>query len=400
MFSLVNRNKIARHDFVVIDSQFPQKEPLGFRNTEINEYFKKINNFVSYSMFPMKPGGEAWFRHGYGCSFEKFQENKKGYVSIYKKNFNEILYLEDDKKYRIKLAYTFFLAETYVLLPFLNKNKIPFVFVLYPGGAFGINNKSSDEMLRKIFSSKYFRNVIVTQDITWHYLIDNNLCQKSKISYIYGGFVQFKKGELIQKKYYLKDKKTFDVCFVAAKYSKNGVDKGYDLFIKVVHRLSRSADNIVFHVIGGFDENDIDISRIKKRIKFYGYRTPDFLVDFYSKMDIFFSFNKPSVIYDGSFDGFPLGIDAAFCGVGLFVGDEKKMNREYIDGEDIVIVEDDEKKIEEKILFYYNHPDELYKLSFKGSRKTQRLFDTNFQIDKRIEVFKKFVKLRLIENKG
>lgn len=381
--------KVTEGDIVVIDSIFPQKSPFAFKNAEINEYFKKIPSFTSYTMYPMLPDGGAWFTHGYGVTYRQFKENKKGYLKHYAQNGKRIKYLFPNGRYKFKLAYTYFLAETYVLLPFLEKNNIPFIFVLYPGGGFGLNYDKSDRMLHRIFQSDVFRGVITTQDITKEYLINKNLCPKNKIHHIYGGFVQFKKDDLKRKVEYGKSKKTFDVCFVAAKYSEYGEDKGYDMFIKVAKKICKMTDDIMFHVVGGFDANDIDIVGFEHRIKFYGYKKPDFLVDFYSKMDVFLAPNQPYKLFKGNFDGFPLGIDAGYCGVALFVADELKMNRHYTDGKDIVIIQRRTKDIVSKIMHYYADTEKLYRLSKECQNKTQRLFDIDMQIKKRIDVFNK-----------
>ncbi len=394
---LSNRFARVRDEFVIIDSQFPQKSPMAFRNTEINEYLRRIRNSRSYTMYRMQPGEGAWFTHGYGMDALEFEENKDGYLKHYPQNKDRLRYLRPDKKYEFKLAYSFFLAETYVLLPFYERHHIPFIFVLYPGGSFGLNNSASDEMLGRIFQSEYFREVIVTQELTKRYLIDKSLCDEKKITYIYGGFVQFRRNNIRMKKIYKKDKGTFDICFVAAKYSEKGLDKGYDIFIETAKRLSRTADDIIFHVIGGFDEHEIDVTDIKSRIKFYGYRSPDFLKDFYSKMDIFLGPGRPFELYEGNFDGFPLGIDASYCGVALFVADELKMNRFYRDDKDIVIVPLDPEKIADKILYYYRNLDKLYALSEAGERTTRRLFDIDRQINERIKVFSKYVDLELVK---
>jgi glycosyltransferase involved in cell wall biosynthesis len=288
------------------------------------------------------------------------------------------------------------LAITYVLLPFYEKHRIPFTFVLYPGGGFGLNFDGSDKMLKKIFASPYFRGVIVTQAITRDYLTRKKLCPKDRIHYIYGGFVQFKKDELKPKRYFKKDKKTFDICFVAAKYSEKGVDKGYDLFIEAAKLLSKQTEDIMFHVIGDFDKSDIDISDIKDRVKFYGYRQPDFLAEFYAGMDIFLGPGRPFKLFEGNFDGFPLGIDAGYCGVGLFVSDELKINR-YYTAKDIVIVPLSAKTIADTIMRHYNNLDGLYDLSRRGQARTQELFDMDNQINERIKVFRKYVGLEMRE---
>lgn len=386
--------KTVKGDFVVIDSQFPQKEPFGFRNIEINEYFKKIDNFKSYAMYPMLPGPEAWFVHGYGLNEDDYNNNLAGYLECYPENKGRVCHLQENVNYKFKLAYSLFLAETYVLLPFFNKHKIPFVFILYPGGAFGLTNKKSDDMLRAIFSSKYFKRVITTQQITKDYLIQKEMCPVDSIDYIYGGFVQFVENQIQDKKLYLKDKQSFDVCFVAAKYSNKGVDKGYDLFIETAKEVCRQTDDVFFHVVGNFDENDIDISEIKDRITFYGFKNSDFLSGFYSKMDIFLSPNRPFKLFEGNFDGFPIGIDAGYCGSAMFVSDELDMNNEFENGKEIVIVPLDSMEISKKILYYRLHVDELYELSKNGQDKMKRLFDVNYQVTERIKVFRKLMQLK------
>lgn len=379
--------RAVKSDFVIIDSTFPQKKPFGFRNIEINEYLARIPSAEVYTMNPMEPWGDAWFPWSYGMKRDEFDENKSGYGQYYTENLNRVHYIDKDTKYRFKLAYSYFLAETYVLLPFYEKNKIPFVFMLYPGGTFGLNNKSSDNMIRRITSSPYFRGVITSQDITRHYLIDNELCDPDKISYIYGGFVQFDTDEVKPKKYYRTDKNTFDICFVAAKYSDKGVDKGYDLFIDTANELVKEIPDVRFHVVGNFDENDISVDNIRDKITFYGYQDKDFFLDFYAKMDILLSPNRPGKLYDGNFDGFPVGIDAGFCGTAMFVSDELDMNRYFTDNQDIVIIPLDAEKIAERILTYYNGLDELNKLSKKCQAMSQQLFSVNQQLKERMKIF-------------
>lgn len=389
--------KTVKGDFVVIDSLFPQKEPFAFRNAEINEYINKIVGFKSYTMYPMVPPIDAPFDHIYGMDEKTFEQNKQGYLRYYPENEHAIQYLTPKNRYKFRLVYSFFLAETYALLPFLEKNKNPFIFVLYPGGLFSLTSQESDGMLKKIFASRFFRGVIVTQQITRKHLLDNKLCREDQINYIYGGFVQFKKDELKPKKYYKKNKKTFDICFVAAKYSERGADKGYDLFIETAKLLAKENDDIRFHVVGDFTENDIDVSDIKSKIKFYGICRPDFLLEFYRSMDIFLAPNRPFKLYEGNFDGFPLGIDAGYCGVALFVADELKMNVHYKDKKDIVIIPLDAHLIAKKINEYYKNIDKFYTLLKNCQHTTQQLFDIDHQITERMNVFGRYVELETVE---
>ena len=86
-----------------------------------------------------------------------------------------------------------------------------------------------------------------------------------------------------------------------------GVDKGYDVFIEVARRLRGLHGDIVFHVVGSFDESDIDVSDLQEGIKFYGVRQTDFFPGFYASMDIIRAPNAPFGICPGSFDAFLTG---------------------------------------------------------------------------------------------
>src|SRR4030066_370297 len=70
-----------------------------------------------------------------------------------------------------KLFYCVFINNIYDNLNWLEKFKIPFIFTLYPGGGFQINNEIIDKKLKIVFNSPMFKKVIVTQIFTLDYLI-------------------------------------------------------------------------------------------------------------------------------------------------------------------------------------------------------------------------------------
>jgi len=388
--SLTKSGDIIKEDIVVIDSVLPSKNPLGPRNSDLIEFIKELPDFKYYTMYPMKPGKNAWFSHSYGMAENDFKNNIKVHEKLYPQIKGRVKYLSSRKRYHINLAYTYFLGETYTLLPFLEKNEIPFVFLLNPGGTFGFDNKSSDNMLREIFSSNYFRKVIVNQKRFERYLIKKKLCGKNDVIYDFSGSVQFKRSDVRKKKYYKKDKPTFDVCFVAAKYSEKGVDKGYDLFIEAAKQLVKDIPSTRFHVVGGFDENEIDVSKIADNIKFYGYLPPSALPDFYSGMDIFLSPNRANVLHEGNVDGFPLSAGAMYCGVCGFNADELNLNTEF-KSDEVVIVKTSAKDIVEKIKYYHKNLDELYVISRNGQKKAQHFYDIDMHIAGRIKIFKEII---------
>ncbi len=283
---------IKKRELLIFDDIFPH--PLsGFRTEE----FTFLLNFFKKSKIVMNPSA-------YPAVNTPINEHKK-HVEEYKKKHllfgNKLRFQERFVNINTELFYCIFINNIYINLNWLEKYKIPFVFTLYPGGGFQLNETESDYKLKKVLQSPMFRKIIVTQKITYDYLIDNKLCDSDKIKFIFGGVVPqvSLNKDFSLKKSYLSNKPSFDICFCAAKYTPKGVDKGYDVFIEFAKIISTQYDFINFHIIGGFNENDIDITTIKQRIKFYGYQNFEALSEIYQNMDILVSPNKAFKIGKG-----------------------------------------------------------------------------------------------------
>ena len=203
------KKKNINEDIIKIETRFPLENPHGFINAEVNCLFEEIPNLVSYTPCVISREG---YSDNIGITEEEFNKNKDGYLKYYKNtnilnHSNKIKYLMPNKKLRANLAYTSFLSQAYILCPFFTKMKMPFVFNLYAGGGFGLNNYASDACLRDIFSNRYFRKVIVCNDVIHDYLIDKGLCRKEKIEFLFGSTLQFRENEinLSKKRFYKKD---------------------------------------------------------------------------------------------------------------------------------------------------------------------------------------------------
>ena len=289
-----------------------------------------------------------------------------------------------------QLFYCVFINNIFTNLKWIEKNKIPFVFTLYPGGGFQTGEAISDMKLRKVFASPMFKKVIVTQHYTRDYLRDNDFCKPEQIEYIFGGVVPQNslQKDVTDKKSYLINKITFDICFCAAKYTPRGEDKGYDVFIDFAHKIAAKYDFIRFHVVGGFLNSDIDVTQIKDKIQFYGYQKFEGLSTIYKKMDVLVSPNKPFVLGKGAFDGFPLGtvVEAALNGVVALITDGLKQNTIFIPNEDLIIIESNSRSIEKEIIDLINQPEKLYLISEKGREKFMEVFSNEVQMKPRIEL--------------
>jgi len=250
--------------------------------------------------------------------------------------------------------------------------------------------------LRRVLSSSSFRKVIVTQQISYDYLAEQALCPPEQIEFIYGGVLP---SHLLAKKTQVKQrfqdsKSTLDICFVSHRYTQQGTDKGYDIFIEVAKQLSKACKEIVFHVVGPFDVNTIDVVDIEDKILFHGTRYTDFFPDFYANMDIILSPNRPFVLSPGSFDGFPTGacVEAGLCGVAVFCTDPLQQNIMFKDGVEIVIIQLNVQEICDQVQHFYHKPEELYCLSSQGQQAFRKIFDLSVQMQPRIDLLSSLLK--------
>lgn len=385
--------KIDKQDFtlVVFDDVFPSIYS-PFRYEEYVEYLKKFERVYIYTT------GTSFLALNEKRNVQEVIEEFEKKFPEYKERIFKLNYENKEKlrEFRNKIAVITFLQNTKNNLEIIEKYQIPFIFTLYPGGGFILNNEESDEKLRSIFKSKYFRKVIVTQKITYDYLIKNKFCKEEEIEFIYGIVTpeNILQTNIENKVYYKKGKETFDLCFVAHKYCEKGIDKGYDLFIDVAKKMSKKHRNIKFHVVGGFDENDIDITEIKDKIKFYGIQSSEELINLYKNMDVIISPNRPFKLSKGSFDGFPTGscTEAMINKVVLMCSDELKLNTKFEDGKEIIIIKTETDDIVEKVENLYKNPNKIVEIANNGRKKALKVYSKRNQILPRIKAIRKEAK--------
>jgi glycosyltransferase involved in cell wall biosynthesis len=389
-----DEQKVVRADFAILDSQFPQAEPRGFRNTEFCEFLRRYSNVTVFGMYEMPLGELAAHPHVLGVNRSQFRAKKAGFKSVHPEQCANIRWLNPAAGYEIGLAYSVFLAETYALLPFYETHGIPFIFTLFPGGLFALHNPHSDAMLHRVCGSPQFRGVIATQVITRDYLLAGGFCPESRITLVFGACVQFRPADVLPKEQFPTDKQTLDLCFVASKYSPQGYDKGYDLFVRTAQLLAERDYCFRFHVVGDFEPDDCPLGAAADRFHFYGPQMPAFLLRLYSRMDIFLSPNRPGALVPGNFDGFPLGGDPSSCGVTLLVADELGINTHYRDRSELIVIPLDPEAIAQEIVALKNDPALMYAIGASGRRRTEELYDLDVQVDARADLISQFVELR------
>ncbi|MDI1318520.1 glycosyltransferase [Flavobacterium sp.] len=377
---------LKKNDLIIYDDIFPHPVS-GFRLEELTvlltefEKSKIIISSKSYSVLKSSISDNKKHIETFVHSNKDFKRKllfRKGLINI-----------------NAKLFYCIFINNIYENLYWLEKYNIPFVFTLYPGGGFQMNDELTNSKLKRVLSSTLFRKVIVTQSITRDYLLKNDFCNQDKIEFIFGCVVPQNSliKNLASKKYYSQGKSTLDICFCAAKYMPKGIDKGYDVFIEVAHALSKKCDFVQFHVIGDFDQNDIDVSEIKENITFYGYQNFDELGRTFQKIDIIISPNKPFALDVGSFDGFPLGtvVEAALNGVMVLLSDELHQNTTFVNNDQLVIIKSDSKSIENVMLTLIENPNKIIEIAINGRIKFQEVYSNKVQMKPRIELLKQYI---------
>lgn len=368
----------------ILDDVFPLVLS-PFRITEYNAYLDRWPDAIVRST-------TASFRNLQETrSFEQVLDE---YAEIYPQYRDRIFSFDPASSAEVlkdsSLVYTVFLRNARLFLDLVHRYDLPFAFTLYPGGGFQLNNEASDRSLREVLSSPNLRKVLVTQKVSNEYLLEKEYCDPTKIEFVYGGVFpsRYLADHSVVKRYYRKDKSTFDVCFVAHKYTERGLDKGYDVFVEVAKLLSKVHEDVRFHVVGPFDDLDIPVEEIKDRIRFYGSRPTEFFPEFYSGMDVILSPNAPFVLLPGAFDGFPTGgcIEAGLCGVAVLCTDPLNQNVAFKDGQEIVVVPHDAEAICEVVGRYYAEPEALYELASNGQGAFRRVFDLEAQMDPRLRV--------------
>ncbi|MFC0282493.1 glycosyltransferase [Camelimonas abortus] len=373
----------ARCDLVIVDDAYPHPQS-AFRAAEFDAYLTEFSNAVAFTT------GAAFSFFDDARSREDIINDHISKQSLFR---GRIIGCDSPPDVAARLGYTVFLGNTWLNVEYFERNRIPFVFTLYPGGAFRVGVPESDQMLRRVFSSEMFRRVIVTQTYTRDYLVSGQFVDSSKIDLIYGvvtPLIALESSNIERRKFGF-EKNTLDICFTAHKYMSDGHDKGYDIFLDVARKLVRAAPECRFHVVGGFSADDLPVDGLEGKIFFYGGREPAWFPTFYADKDLILLCNVPFVLRDGAFDGFPTGtgVDALLQEVSLFCTDPLKMNAYFAEDKDIVIVPHDADVIVDRIMWYRANPAALREIGKNGRKKALELYSYEAQIAPRLEILKR-----------
>ena len=158
--------------------------------------------------------------------------------------------------------------------------------------------------------------------------------------------------------------------------------------------MSKKYKNIRFHVVGGFGPQDLDISSIKDKIRFYGVQEFKWFKEFYRDKDLIIAPNVPFILGPGAFDGFPVTctLDAMKNGVCAICSDELDCNVYYKNGYDIEIVKPNKDEIIKKVSYFYDNPKKIKEIGINGKKKTDEAYSYDNQIMPRIKILESIIR--------
>ena len=359
LFGFINKNlQFTKHgkkiDLLIIDDTMPDIYS-GFKIQEFEGYSKKINTRVICDLACFNDNDE---RKNYDFLLQEFNKLHPDSKII----FNP---LRLNTSLNTKLAYCIFFNNISRYYNVFEKYNIDFAYTLYPGGGFNIDSPKVKEILKKINSSKNFKYLIVNQKISKEFLLENKLCPEDKIYYIHGTPIDYSYINTIEnKKWFSIHKKTFDIAFIAHKYSPKGTDKGLDIVIDALDKLAEKYDFLNLHIIGNFTEKDIKQKNNKWICHFYDTKPLSYFSSFFTNIDALVSPNRPNVLGKGFFDGFPLAssVMAGLHGVPMLLSDELKENYFLEDKEDFILVKPNGKSVNDGIELLIKNPGKIPKI--------------------------------------
>lgn len=367
----------------IVDPYFPWLGS-GFTITEYHAYLDRFEDCRILTLARELPWADS---RTMDDRLPPYEEAYPHYASrIERYSGNKIAESED-------FIYTIFQFGIAAIIDDLDLLGRPFGFTLYPGGGFFLDDPVTTESLERIFSSPWFRFVIVTQRTTERYLLDNRLVPPEKIRFIFGVPVDTEQLRPLTKPKYPQEKSTFDICFVAHKYMPGGLDKGYDVFVSVARLLAGRSPDYRFHVVGPWDKHDQELEGVEDNFTFYGTQPTTFFPPFHAGMDLLLAPTDKFRIHPGKFDGFPTGccVEAALCGTPVLCTDPLGDNVAFEDGKEIVIIDRSPANIAGLIERFRREPQALRAIGLHGEKRFRQVFGDQSQLLPRFQALEDFL---------
>lgn len=357
----------------IIDDWFPNLTT-GFRVAEFVHHLKTFPNLTVFSSSPA-------FQAHYPAFFARYTDVAKRVVPLTTHDFSQI-----------NAAWLVFLNNAAACLSMLEAHSIPFVFVLYPGGGFHLNDPETDNKLTRILASPQLRGVVATQPIIIDTLQRFNC--RVPIHYLPGVVVDPSLVEGSAPRPPHSRNEPLRICFAGFRYDKGGGSKGYPEFIAAAEILGRLHPDLRFAVAGDLGPADWPIVPfLKERISFAGAMPTDGLREFFLTQDVMIAPSRRYALSGKAFDGFPTGtsVEASLCGAAVVGSDELDQNRFYTSETNILIVEPTVEDIVAKLDPLIRDPDRLAALAEAGRKRTVELYGAEQQLLTRSRILQDLV---------
>lgn len=381
-------NVVYKKDLIIIDDYVPNIYA-AFKPFEIAFLLNAVESSALFSVVANRVHDRYYPTYDIH-STKHFKKLSVNFCSAFKVPEEKVKPFYPWTKIDAKVVYVIFLNVAWHLLEYLEKRKLKFILELYPGGGLSLLESGPDyEKLKAVLGSPCLVNVICTQKITYEFVKKHKFCSDDKVSFKYGGVIANIPSVKAKSLRYKTNKKTLDICFTAAKYMEKGLDKGYDIFIEAAHMLLEKNKAYHFHIVGGFDENEIPVKEeFREHFHFYGFLKSTDFIQYYSDKDIIVSPNRPFMLGKGNFDGFPTGAvgEAALNGLCMIISDPLNLNPFYKDFKDAIFIENIPEDIAEKVSYLEQNPDEIYRIGEAG--KQTIIADNATQLPYRLNMIK------------
>jgi lipopolysaccharide transport system ATP-binding protein len=364
-------NRVRAHDIVVLDDFFPNLTT-GFRVAEYIHYLRVFPNLLIASTI-----GDFKLQH---TAFARSYPDLQSRVAAY----------DPAMLGQARLCYLNFLNNAHYHIEALEAAALPFLFTLYPGGGFELNEHKSSSKLSRVLESPMLRAVISTQSITTEVLrrlqcpVEVHECYGATINPVYLSLSGMRAESTGTRGSGSK------ICFVAHKYDREGRTKGYPAFIEVAATLAARHADIQFSVVGNYGPEDIDVpNQLKARLHFKGLLPTAQLRQFLLTQDLMISPNQPFTISGSIFDGFPTAscVEASLCGVAILCSDELELNRFY-GADEMIVCAPDAPAILRAVEPLLQNPVLVARIGERGRKKSAQLFSAEAQLLPRTQILR------------
>ena len=306
------------------------------------------------------------------------------YSAVHPQTYRQVRPYEADRLDDFECASVLFLNNAAYFLDDLERHDLPFVLTLYPGGGLNLGEPEAEAKLRRVLTSPLLRHVITTQPIVTEHLrsAHGSTLPLTELVGLTVDPAYLSPGPGFRANYFGSGKDCLDACFVAHRYTADGVDKGFPVFLESIRLLRDAGVPVRGHVVGGFESDDVGSQYADLDLTFSGVLNTPELRLFFMEMDLIISPTTPGVLAPGSFDGFPTGscVEAALCGVGVVASDGLDQNRVFTDRRDIQMPAATGPAVVERINDLIAEPGGMRRLAQAGLRTARQAYGVDAQL--------------------